>query len=74
VVAGTSGGAPEAVREGVTGHVVDPRSPPDVAGTIAGLLDEPARARAMGAAGRAWVEQRWSWTTIGETFAALLEG
>ena len=27
----------------------------------AGLLDDPARARAMGAAGRAWVEQRWSW-------------
>ena len=24
----------------------------------------PTRARAMGAAGRAWVEQRWSWTTI----------
>jgi phosphatidylinositol alpha-1,6-mannosyltransferase len=24
----------------------------------------PGRARAMGAAGRAWVEQRWSWTTI----------
>ena len=31
VVAGTSGGAPEAVQEGVTGHVVDPRSPDAVA-------------------------------------------
>jgi phosphatidylinositol alpha-1,6-mannosyltransferase len=27
----------------------------------------------MGTAGRAWVEQRWSWTTIAETFARLLE-
>jgi phosphatidylinositol alpha-1,6-mannosyltransferase len=45
-----------------------------VAATIAGLLDDPAHARAMGAAGRAWVERRWSWTTIGETFAELLEG
>ncbi|TFV52229.1 glycosyltransferase family 4 protein [Blastococcus sp. TF02A-35] len=72
VVAGTSGGAPEAVRDGVTGHVVDPRSPDAVARALSGLLDDPARARAMGAAGRAWVEERWSWTTIAETFAALL--
>jgi phosphatidylinositol alpha-1,6-mannosyltransferase len=27
----------------------------------------------MGAAGRVWVEQRWSWTTIAATFAQLLE-
>jgi phosphatidylinositol alpha-1,6-mannosyltransferase len=74
VVAGTSGGAPETVREGVTGHVVDPRSPSAVARVVAELLDDPARARAMGAAGRAWVEERWSWTTIGETFAQVLDG
>ena len=73
VVAGTSGGAPETVREGVTGHVVDPRSPEAVATTLADLLDDPARAREMGAAGRAWVEQRWSWTTIAAGFAELLE-
>ena len=73
VVAGTSGGAPETVREGVTGHVVDPRSPEAVAVTLNGLLDDPDRARAMGAAGRAWVEQRWSWATIAATFAELLE-
>jgi phosphatidylinositol alpha-1,6-mannosyltransferase len=73
VVAGTSGGAPETVQEGVTGHVVDPRSPEAVADLLADLLDDPARARAMGAAGRAWVEQRWSWTTIATGFADLLE-
>jgi phosphatidylinositol alpha-1,6-mannosyltransferase len=74
VVAGTSGGAPEAVQDGVTGCVVsDPRSPEAVADTVSGLLDDPDRARAMGRAGRAWVEQRWSWTTIAATFAGLLE-
>jgi phosphatidylinositol alpha-1,6-mannosyltransferase len=74
VVAGTSGGAPETVQEGVTGHVVgDPRSPEAVAAVLTGLLDDPQRARRMGAAGRAWVEQRWSWTTIADTFAALLD-
>jgi glycosyltransferase involved in cell wall biosynthesis len=73
VVAGTSGGAPEAVQDGVTGSVVEPRSPEAVADTIADLLGDPARAAAMGRAGRAWVEQRWSWTTIAATFAELLQ-
>jgi phosphatidyl-myo-inositol dimannoside synthase len=73
VVAGTSGGAPEAVQEGVTGRVVDPRSPEAVADSLADLFDDPARARAMGAAGRRWVEERWSWESIAATFADLLE-
>ena len=73
VVAGTSGGAPEAVQDGVTGRVVgDPRSAESVADTVAGLLDDPGRARTMGRTGRAWVEQRWSWTRIAGTFADLL--
>ena len=73
VVAGTSGGAPEAVLDGRTGHVVDPRSPRAVADGITGLLDHPAAARAMGAAGRRWVEQQWSWSTIAATFDDLLQ-
>jgi len=74
VVAGTSGGAPEAVVDGRTGTVVDPRSPAAVAEAISALLDDPERGRAMGRAGRAWVEQQWSWTTIAATFAGLLDG
>jgi phosphatidyl-myo-inositol dimannoside synthase len=27
----------------------------------------------MGAAGRAWAEERWSWTTIAATFEDLLQ-
>jgi phosphatidylinositol alpha-1,6-mannosyltransferase len=73
-VAGTSGGAPEAVQDGVTGQVVEPRSAEAVADAISGLLADPDRARAMGAAGRAWVERRWSWTTIAQTFGELLDG
>ena len=72
VVAGTSGGAPEAVLDGRTGHVVDPRSPQAVADAISGLLDDPAAARAMGEAGRRWVEREWSWTAIAGTFDRLL--
>ena len=52
VVVGRSGGAPETVRDGVTGFVVDPARPADLAGRIATLLLDPVRAAAMGAAGR----------------------
>ncbi len=61
VIAGDSGGAPETVREGVTGTVVDGRDEDAVVSAIVGLLEDPqARAR-MGAAGRQWMEQEWTW-------------
>ena len=43
VVAGHSGGAPETVREGVTGHVVDGRDTGALADALAGLLADPDR-------------------------------
>jgi phosphatidylinositol alpha-1,6-mannosyltransferase len=61
VVAGRSGGAPDAVRDGDTGVVVDGSSSDDVAEAVAGLLSDRARAAAMGARGREWVEREWSW-------------
>ncbi|GAA4970896.1 glycosyltransferase family 4 protein [Actinoplanes utahensis] len=70
VVGGDSGGAPDAVREGETGHVVGGTDVPAIAARVADLLGDPARAKAMGAAGRAWVEQEWRW----ETQAARLTG
>lgn len=51
VVAGRSGGAPEAVQEGVSGLVVDPESPDAIADALASLLTDPARAERMGQAG-----------------------
>ena len=52
-VAGQSGGAAEAVVDGVTGRVVArPDEPGAVADAIADLLDDPARRAAMGAASR----------------------
>ena len=73
VIAGTSGGAPEAVREGETGLVVDdPRSPPSVAASILELLDDRDRASAMGLAGRAWVEAQWTWDSLAARWRSLL--
>ncbi|MBX6356384.1 MAG: glycosyltransferase family 4 protein [Micromonosporaceae bacterium] len=72
VVAGDSGGAPEAVREGETGYVVDGRDVAQVADRVATLLADPALARRMGAAGRAWVEREWRWPAQAERMRALL--
>jgi phosphatidylinositol alpha-1,6-mannosyltransferase len=74
VVAGESGGAPETVQEGRTGHVVDGRDIPALATTVAGLLADPGRARQMGAAGRAWMQREWAWPGRVARLRALLAG
>jgi phosphatidylinositol alpha-1,6-mannosyltransferase len=72
VVAGRSGGAPEAVREGVTGLVVDPESPAAIADTLSALLSDRARAQRMGEAGAEWVHREWSWDAMTARLQALL--
>jgi phosphatidyl-myo-inositol dimannoside synthase len=78
VVGGDSGGAPDAVLEGRTGFIVGGRSMADrvamTAERITTLLGDPVAAAEMGAAGRAWVAQRWQWPTIQQRFQALLAG
>ena len=74
VVAGRSGGSPDAVRQGETGVVVDGRSVAAVAEAVATYLADPALAQRVGAAGRAWVEQEWRWDLIAERLRGLLLG
>src|SRR6185312_16345934 len=64
VIAGESGGAPEAVEHNKTGLVVDGRSVEKVADAVAKLLTDRDRAAAMGAAGREWVTSQWRWDTL----------
>jgi phosphatidylinositol alpha-1,6-mannosyltransferase len=73
VVAGDSGGAPDAVLEGQTGHVVDGRSVDAVTEKIIGLLRDDERRREMGAAGREWVTREWQWSKIGARLHGLLQ-
>ncbi|MFY1699050.1 glycosyltransferase family 4 protein [Solwaraspora sp. WMMA2101] len=74
VVAGDSGGAPDAVRDGETGYVVDGRDPAQLADRLTELLRDRDLARRMGAAGRAWVEREWRWDTQADRLASLLAG
>ncbi len=61
VVAGNSGGAPEAVRDGETGRVVDGRSVEQIAEAVGDLLADPGLSRRMGEAGRDWIARAWNW-------------
>jgi phosphatidylinositol alpha-1,6-mannosyltransferase len=73
VVVGDSGGAPDAVRDGETGYLVDGRDIDAVAERTAELLnDEPLRAK-FGEAGRQWVQRDWRWDTIAAQLRDLLD-
>jgi len=72
VVVGTSGGSPQSVRHGRTGLLIDARQPAAVAGALLDLLDHPDQARAMGAAGRRWMLDAWTWDQSGERLAEAL--
>jgi phosphatidylinositol alpha-1,6-mannosyltransferase len=72
VVAGASGGAPDAVRPGETGLVVDGESPAEIAQAVVELLTDPDKARKMGANGREWITREWTWEQVAARFHALL--
>jgi phosphatidyl-myo-inositol dimannoside synthase len=72
VIGGDSGGAPDAILEGESGYVVT-----DAAGTAARVLEllaDPARARAMGEKGLAWVDREWRWELAAARLTAILSG
>ncbi len=73
VVAGDSGGAPDAVLPGETGYVVPGRDRAALADRVSELLLDGDLARRMGAQGRAWVEKNWQWDRVAARFAALLD-
>jgi phosphatidylinositol alpha-1,6-mannosyltransferase len=72
VIAGRSGGAPDAVIEGVTGITVDGTKPNEIAAAIISLFDNPAAAREMGLAGRKWIQSDWRWQIWSDAFSELL--
>jgi alpha-maltose-1-phosphate synthase len=66
VVASAVGGIVEVVEDGKTGVLVEPARPDALAAAIRALLDDPARGRAMGRAGRQRVEAQFSWSRVAE--------
>ncbi|MFI6246276.1 glycosyltransferase family 4 protein [Streptomyces sp. NPDC051016] len=72
VVAGDSGGAPDAVLDGETGWVVRGGSVEESAERIVVLLGDAELRRRMGERGRSWVEERWRWDLLAERLKELL--
>ena len=73
VIAGNSGGAPDAVLAGETGLVVDGTKVNDVASAVVELLSDPMRSQRMGKRGREWIVQEWRWEIWASRFAQLLK-
>ncbi|WOF24048.1 glycogen synthase [Microbacterium betulae] len=85
VVGTGTGGIPEVVADGVTGAIVpldqaddgtgtplDPvRFVADLADALAEMVSDPARARALGEAGRERAEREFSWDAIADRTRAL---
>jgi phosphatidyl-myo-inositol dimannoside synthase len=72
VIAGDSGGAPDAVIEGETGYVVGGRDLPALTDRLVELLSDPDLAAQLGAAGRKWTESEWTWDLQAERMRTLL--
>jgi len=85
VVGTATGGIPEVVDDGRTGLLVPidqvedgtgtPRHPEtfvaNLAAALVAVVDDPARARAMGEAARRRVEEHFSWEAVGERTRAV---
>jgi phosphatidyl-myo-inositol dimannoside synthase len=73
-VAGLSGGAADAVADGETGVVVrDPRDVDAVTAALAGLLDDPVRRAAMGAAARERAATEFAYDVLASRLAEVLD-
>ncbi len=71
IVATDVGGNGEIVHDGATGRLVPASDVQALAGAMLTLLQEPARAMAMGQAARIWVEAEGSLEAMAERYAGL---
>jgi len=73
VVGGRTGGTENAVVDGVTGFLVDPKDPAALARALRAVLEDPSLAERMGRAGRERVLTSLSLERMGERLLTLLE-
>lgn len=73
IVATAVGGNGEIVRDGVNGRLVAPRDPAVLAEALLDVLADPARATALGRAGRAWVVTHGTFSGMVDRYQALYE-
>jgi phosphatidylinositol alpha-1,6-mannosyltransferase len=74
VIAGDSGGAPDAVLADRSGYVVDGRDLAAITERVTALLADAQLRGRLGAAGRVWVERDWQWDALAGRLRAMLDG
>lgn len=72
VVASAVGGVPEILEDGVTGRLVQPDEPDELALALRALLDDAESARAMGERLRAHVVRNFAWTNAHDLYVRLV--
>ena len=72
VLAGNSGGAPDAVKQNETGLVVSGTDEKQIASAAIELLNNSDSSKKMGLAGRQWIVNNWRWEIWSKEFEALL--
>jgi phosphatidylinositol alpha-1,6-mannosyltransferase len=72
VLAGNSGGAPDAVVQNKTGLVVDGTDNQQIASAAIELLTNVESSQKMGVAGRQWIVDKWRWEIWSKDFEDLL--
>lgn len=71
VIGGRSGGTPDAVSEGVSGYLVEPTSPGEVAERVLALLEDPDLSHRLGEGGRERVARDFTWTKTGSALREI---
>jgi sugar transferase (PEP-CTERM/EpsH1 system associated) len=71
VIATRVGGNSELVRDGLTGRLIEPRSPDALAGALATYIEDPALVRAHGAAGRERAAREFGLERMHAAYTAL---
>jgi phosphatidylinositol alpha-1,6-mannosyltransferase len=72
VIAGSSGGAPDAVVQNETGLVVNGTDTKEIASAAVQLLTNIESSKEMGAVGRQWIIDKWRWEIWTKDFEDLL--
>jgi phosphatidylinositol alpha-1,6-mannosyltransferase len=71
VIGGRSGGAVEAIIEGVTGYLVNPDDADELAGVLKRLLTDRELRKKLGEAGAAWIRTEFNWKTRAEALREI---
>lgn len=73
VIAGASGGAPDAVDQGKSGVVVSGVDNDAIVKAVISFLNDPEISKTMGQHGRKWVIEKWRWEIWSKAFEQLLK-